>query len=474
MAGDAMKKVQPGDRLKIPAETFNTFIDAARAFRADQQNLGVHPRPELRDRDVVLVRNNSGADRQRFDILGIDGALFTPADNLDEFQNRSPLTGVVPAISDHVRQFVVLLEPAAEGALARACLAGIVSVRLKVVYQWHQFAHIADDEPTRLVSDCVGFPVLWKDDEENEDENGNRWALVKIGGPGIGMGVWKNAGAATVGPHEHFCITGVDSNNPTALLGTRPSDRFGPDYAVNGSQPVASGEYGIYQRSDHVYVAHGAASPEPGDHLGPMPGSGAVVRNYPPTCRCLGTVDAEYGIVLAASCRPAQRFKLREPLYECGTAPAQIMGRSGYTYATCNDYAPDTVGDTLGTIAQSPLAIRDDQTGKLYIPAGKCLNARYAHSPGDFWEALDFSECTCSESSSGSGSSSASDSGSQSGSQSESGSGPSGSGGSDGSGSGNGFTGLFDLVDAVWCDDNKIKYSTKTLTFQNGLLMGVD
>ena len=443
MAGDAMKKVQPGDRLKIPAETFNTFIDTARAFRADQQNLGVQPRPELRDRDVVLVRNNSGADRQRFDVLGIADALFTPEDNLDEFQNRSPLTGVAPAISDHVRRLVVLLEPVAEGALARACLAGIVPIRLNVVFEWHQYAHIAGDDPTRLVSDCVGYPILWKDDEENADENGNRWALVKIGGPGVRMGVWKNTGSASVGAHEQFRVTGVDSNNVAAVTGILPSDRFGPDYAVNGSLPVDAGHYGVYQSSEHVCVAYGGVSPEPGDNLGPVPGSGLATKNYPPTCRTLGTVDAEHHIVLAELCHPVQRFKLRDNLFECDSAEAQIMGRTGYLYTTLADYEPDVVSDTLGAVAQSPLAIRDSQTGKLYIPAGKCLNARYAHGPGDFWEAIDFSECTCSQSSSpssgsssgpssGSGSSSVSESGSQSGSQP---SGSQGSGGSDGSGS---------------------------------------
>jgi hypothetical protein len=77
------------------------------------------------------------------------------------------------------------------------------------------------------------------------------------------------------------------------------------------------------------------------------------------------------------------------------------------------------------------LALRDNQTGKLYIPAGKCLNARYAHSPGDFWEVLDFGECACAGTSSSSSLSSGS-SGSSSGSGS--GSSGSGSGGSGGSG----------------------------------------
>ena len=36
--GDAFKKVQSGDALRIPAETFNTFIDAARDFKARRQS----------------------------------------------------------------------------------------------------------------------------------------------------------------------------------------------------------------------------------------------------------------------------------------------------------------------------------------------------------------------------------------------------------------------------------------------------
>ncbi len=300
MAGDAMKKVQPGDRLKIPAETFNTFIDAARAFRADQQNFGAEARLELRDRDVVLVKNQSGTDRQRFDVLGIADALITPTNNLDEFQNRSPLTGVAPTIAEHVRRFVVLLEPVANGAIARAAIAGIVPVRLKVVYDWHQFAHIADGDSTHLVSDCVGFPVLWKDSAGNEDENGNHWALVKIGGPGVSLGVWKNTGAATVAAHEQFRVTGceVDGN---CLTGRQPDSAHGRQYETNGSTPVPAGKHGVYQKAAVIHVAYAGDSPSTGDRLGPKPGQGTVVKDDPAfvTCDALGVADETNKIVQA-------------------------------------------------------------------------------------------------------------------------------------------------------------------------------
>ncbi len=539
--GETTGRLSPGDVWRPAADALNGYQDAADYVRDLKAGGGALPvRGDSRQVVIVTVKNTSGQDCSRFDVLGIDSPIFLPADNLDVFCNRAGFSCIKPQILDHARRFVVLLQPVAKDDLVQACLVGVVPVRLKVVFEWHQFAHIAEDDPTCLVSDCVGYPILWKDSDA--DENGNRWALVKIGGPGVGMGIWKNTGSAAVGAHGHFRVTGVsqDSARPTAIMGSIPSNQLGPDYAVNGSQMVAAGHFGICQQTDHLYATFKSiTSPEPGDSFGPTPGSNTVTPGYPPICRCLGVVDPDNSVMLIEKLRQPQRFKLHEPLYECGSAEAQVMGRSGLVYGTCGDYAPSIVSDTLGAVSQSPLALRDSKTGKLFIPAGQCLNARYAHGPGDFWEVLDLSECSCglqgslssqsgssSESShSGSGSFSASasasassshsdsqsasasgsdDQNSSSGSQSQSTSGsasvsgsngsggstgdtsasdsqpsgsqPSGSQGSDGStgsGSGSGFTGSIDLVNAVWCDENKIKYSTLTLSFQNGLLMGV-
>ena len=56
-------------------------------------------RPERRDADVVLVRNDSGADVGRFGILGIGGPIITPEDNLDEFKRMVAVSGVTPHCS---------------------------------------------------------------------------------------------------------------------------------------------------------------------------------------------------------------------------------------------------------------------------------------------------------------------------------------------------------------------------------------
>jgi hypothetical protein len=79
--GDAMKKVQSGDRLKIPAKTFNTFIDAARDFQDRQRNVGRDARPQQPRPGIVFVKNSSGEDADRFAPLGLGGILYTPEDN---------------------------------------------------------------------------------------------------------------------------------------------------------------------------------------------------------------------------------------------------------------------------------------------------------------------------------------------------------------------------------------------------------
>ena len=341
---DVSKCLGPGEHWQPAADALNGYQDAADYVRDLKEGGGAMPDPGVQRQVVIVtVKNRSGRDCARFDVLGISEPIFPPDDDPSAFTSRVGLSGVVPKLSDHATRFVVLLEPAAQNALARACLIGVVPVRLNVVYEWHQFAHLEDERADRLVSDSVGFLVVWKDAKANEDASGNRWALVKIGGPALTMGVWKNQGDP-VGPHEHFCITGVDAGHAGMLVGTRPTSRFGPDYAVNGSQQVGDGQYGVYQRSGQVFVAYGGTPPEPGDQLGPVPGSGSVTKQYPPVCHVLGVVDGDHNIALAAPCRPVQRFKLLEPLYECGNADAQIMGRSGYSYITRGDYTTDSGG----------------------------------------------------------------------------------------------------------------------------------
>jgi hypothetical protein len=131
--GDTLKKVQPGDPLRIPAATFNTLIDVARDHLAHQQNSACHPALALPPPGVILtVRNDSSSDRDRFDVLGLDAPVFPPEDNTADFSRGPIMSGVYPVDPDHRGAFVVTLEPIASGAIGRATVQGAVYVQVDI------------------------------------------------------------------------------------------------------------------------------------------------------------------------------------------------------------------------------------------------------------------------------------------------------------------------------------------------------
>jgi hypothetical protein len=179
--GDDRRLLSPGDRWRPTAGTINGYQEAADYVRQLSRSGGALPGSGAAAQPcIVPIKNCSGGDRRRFDILGIDTPIFTPADNLDVFQNRPGLVGVVPQSENHLHRFAVLLRPVAENDTAPGCIVGMVPIRLDVTSESHEFAHIADDACDHMVSDSTGCPILWKDDEAHEDENGLRWGLVNL------------------------------------------------------------------------------------------------------------------------------------------------------------------------------------------------------------------------------------------------------------------------------------------------------
>jgi len=177
--GDALRKVKPGDPLAIPAEAFNAFIDAARDVQARRlaQRQGAQPAQDP-GTTVVLVRNDSGADRDRFDVLGISGPLIAPSDDLDAFKSRVTLTGVTPADPTHVGRFAVLTEPVADGEIGRAVISGVVPVKVSVAdADAADWADICADVTAYLTAGPTGSArVLWR-----AGGTGQQWALVFLG-----------------------------------------------------------------------------------------------------------------------------------------------------------------------------------------------------------------------------------------------------------------------------------------------------
>ena len=178
-----MKKVQPGDPLKIPAEMFNTGIDLIREFKARQHGIAAKHAPVARQTDIVLVRNNCGYDRDRFDVLAFGLPAIGPEENPAEFQNRVVLDGDIPGHASTITRFVVLLEPIANGAIGRAVISGVVQTKIWVYEACHEWADVhpapEGDEAYHLASAQYGAAqIVWK-----ESGLGLKWAIVRLLGP---------------------------------------------------------------------------------------------------------------------------------------------------------------------------------------------------------------------------------------------------------------------------------------------------
>lgn len=174
---DPLRKVKSGDLLRIPAGTYNAFVNAAEDFRARQRSQGREAQAGHVSSGIVLVRNNSGSDCDRFGVLGIDGPIINPADNEQAFKNRRALKGVTPAIASHFGKFVICLEPIANGKIGQAMVSGVCVVKVSVQNASDRYADVENGQLLRLKSGPIGAAViLW-----HETGTGLKWAIVSLG-----------------------------------------------------------------------------------------------------------------------------------------------------------------------------------------------------------------------------------------------------------------------------------------------------
>jgi hypothetical protein len=173
--GDNLRKVQSGQQLKIPAEAYNAFIDAARAEKASRHNIALASSPDFPSSTIIKVRNQTGVAQNRFNVLAIEAPIVAPAANLQQFKNAVAFNGVVPLNPMTGKRFAVLAEPLAAGAVGRAVLYGATPVSIGISGENHQFANPINGLTSFMVSTASNgqFRILWK-----EPGLGIKWGIV--------------------------------------------------------------------------------------------------------------------------------------------------------------------------------------------------------------------------------------------------------------------------------------------------------
>jgi hypothetical protein len=212
MASELFPNVSPGDKLRIPASTWNALMDIGRDLRSGEPGPQGGAAAGQLPFGVFWMRNDSGEDRTQFDVLGIDGILIDPANNLPEFLYTPGLVGVTPAIPDHVGRFAVLLEPIADGAIGRVRLIGVAPVMVRIGDEAHTAAEILDGEATILASTTNGSAqILWK-----ESGTGDGRALIRFPSPANTKArkILVTADDAFLSSDERFGAHVVDWDDP--------------------------------------------------------------------------------------------------------------------------------------------------------------------------------------------------------------------------------------------------------------------
>ncbi len=211
-----LRKVTPGQKLEISAQAWNTLMDMANDWLASRQG-GRGGRVSNANNPTILVKNSSGVDCVRYDVLGIDNVVITPEANEPGFLSGIAFSGIIPSDTSHASgKFCILAEPIANGKIGKAWTHGICPAWISVTDEAHTNADLIDGDVYKLQSSDSGpLVILWK-----EAGTGDKWAVVRFGSGGAGGAsggdiIWLDV-IETIGYPNPAYPEGVRSYNPAS------------------------------------------------------------------------------------------------------------------------------------------------------------------------------------------------------------------------------------------------------------------
>jgi hypothetical protein len=158
-------KVFAGEKVtsrNLKARLWNQFVessDPSRLSTAGGIPGGILPN------GVLLVRNDSGSDRDRFEVLGLGDPLYDTTDNEDEFKNNASFEGETPT-ADYVNKWAILQEPLPNGKIGRAMAIGASRVMLDINATGDSYAKLkasAYELDSTADASAAEAVIIWKE-----------------------------------------------------------------------------------------------------------------------------------------------------------------------------------------------------------------------------------------------------------------------------------------------------------------------
>ena len=219
MMGDALRKVQAGQRLRIPARAYNAFIGAVRDLGQKRHDaLGETRRSPGLPPGLVYVQNDTGDDLGRFAVVGIQETttVVDVIDNEIEFTNHPVLVACSPLARLDAPRVAILTEPLANGAFGIAQVAGVTPCKVNIVDLDHTAAGPTDGVTDYLTSAPTGpARILWA-----EPGTGPLWAIVLLDDRTLGFWAELTAEASGGGGYYSWAALKADAETFAGYTGT--------------------------------------------------------------------------------------------------------------------------------------------------------------------------------------------------------------------------------------------------------------
>lgn len=180
-----------GADLNIPADDWNEMARATTSVLNAQIEKKKRPVPPLSSEGLVMVRNDTGALVDRYQVVGLGDLVFAPSENLEGFLDRPCFKGVMPAVQ-HLGLFAVAQRACDTNQIGIFKLTGLCPVRVKIIDDGHEYADVVDGSVAELRSGSGSARLMYVQPRADRTPADVAWCLALLGAQD-----WRTQGIIT-------------------------------------------------------------------------------------------------------------------------------------------------------------------------------------------------------------------------------------------------------------------------------------
>ncbi len=172
--------------------------------------ISIRNKAAARDTGHVMIKNNSGADRNKFEVLGVDGAVYDTTTELDEYKATVTVKGIEPDEDIHGDLFVILQADILDGNTGKGLMVGTTPVQINITDTGHEYAVITDTDYTMLTSSnaMTNCQII-----AQPGSTGTQWCYVRMGKPINDMFIAEVDSDATGGGYYNCHLQTLDATD---------------------------------------------------------------------------------------------------------------------------------------------------------------------------------------------------------------------------------------------------------------------